>query len=106
MEYKGYKAVIHFDDRDAIFHGHLVDTYDDVFFEGTSVDDLEKAFRAAVDDYLEYCAQSGHEPTKSFSGRLNVRLDNDLHRRAHIEALRRGVSLNKLITDALSEAIE
>ena len=106
MEYKGYKAVIEFDDRDTIFHGHLVDTYDDVYFEGKSVQELERAFKVAIDDYLEYCTSIGREPTKPFSGRLNVRMDNELHRRAHIEAQRRGISLNKLITDALSEAID
>ena len=105
MEYKGYKAVIQFDDRDNIFHGHLADTYDNVYFEGESVLELEKAFKVAVDDYLDYCEKSGRQPTKPFSGRLNVRMDNELHRRAHIEAQRRGVSLNKLINDALSEAI-
>ena len=106
MEYKGYKAVIEFDDRDSIFHGHLVDTHDDVYFEGQSVEDLEKAFKEAIDDYLEYCISTGREPTKSFSGRLNVRMDQELHRRAHIAAQRRGISLNKLITEALSEAID
>ena len=44
MEYKGYKAVIQLEDRDNIFHGHLVDTYDDAFFEGAPVSELEKAF--------------------------------------------------------------
>lgn len=106
MEYKGYKAAIRFDDRDSIFHGHLVDTYDDVYFEGQSVQELEKAFKEAVDDYLSYCASINREPAKPFSGRINLRMDNELHRKAHIEAQRRGVSLNKLITDALSEVVE
>lgn len=106
MKYKGYTAIARYDDRDRIFHGHLADTHDDVFFEGHSVDELECAFREAVDDYLAYCAQTGREPTKPFSGRLNVRMDADLHRRAQIAAKKKGISLNKFITDALSRIIE
>ena len=103
MEYKGYTAVIDFDERDRIFHGHLVDTYDDVFFEGTSVEELEVAFREAVDDYLEYCDATGRQPAKPFSGKLHIRLDTGLHRRAHIKARQRGISLNKLIADSISK---
>ena len=55
MNYKGYAAVVHYDERDRILHGHLLNTYDDVYFEGTSVEELETAFHEAVDDYLTYC---------------------------------------------------
>ena len=106
MTYKGYTAVVRYDERDHLFHGHLADTYDDVFFEGTSVEELERAFHEAVEDYLAYCEETGRTPTKPFSGRLNVRMEADLHRRAHIEAKRRGVSLNRLITEALRRSVE
>ena len=102
MTYKGYTAIITYDERDQLFHGHLADTYDDVFFEGQSVEELERAFHEATDDYLAYCQESNRVPTKPFSGRLNVRLDVQLHRRAHVAARRQGISLNRLITEALS----
>ena len=69
------------------------------------MEELERAFHEAVDDYLAYCEESGRAPTKPFSGRLNVRLDVELHRRAHVAARRRGISLNRLITKALSGAL-
>lgn len=106
MGYKGYTAVITFDERDNIFHGHLADTEDDVFFEGTSVEELERAFHEAVDDYLDYCQETGRTPTKPFSGKLNLRMDPELHRRAHITAMRRGVSLNTLVTEALAREVQ
>ena len=89
-----------------MFHGHLTDTYDDVFFEGTSIEELEHAFHEAVDDYLDYCQENGREPARPFSGRLNVRLDTNLHRRAHIAARRQGISLNTLITEAVSRVVD
>lgn len=106
MTYKGYTAIITYDERDNIFYGHLVDTYDDVYFEGTSIETLEQAFHEAVDDYLAYCKETGRKPTKPFSGRLNIRLNTDLHRRAHIVAQRKGISLNRLINEALEQAID
>ena len=105
MTYKGYTAIITYDERDHLFHGHLADTYDDVYFEGRSVEELEQVFHEAVDDYLAYCEESGRPPTKPFSGRFNVRLDVELHRRAHVAARRRGISLNRLITEVLSGAL-
>jgi len=98
-------AIIYYDERDQCLHGHLADTYDDVYFEGQSVKELELAFHEAVDDYLAYCEESGRVPTKPVSGRLNVRLDVELHRRALIAASRKGISLNRLITKAISGAI-
>jgi predicted HicB family RNase H-like nuclease len=106
MNNKGHTAIIAYDDRDNIIYGHLADTHDDVYFEGTTLEGLEQAFHEAVDDYLAYCEESDREPAKPFSGRLNIRMDADLHRRAHITARRKGVSLNRLITDALSKEID
>ena len=63
MHYKGYSGVIRFDARDGIFHGHLTDSYDNVYFEGATVEELEIAFREAIDDYLAYCAETGREPS-------------------------------------------
>ena len=106
MTYKCYTAIISYHDRDRIFHGHLADTYDDVYFEGTSVEALERAFYEAVDDYLAYCEETGRAPTKPFSGQLNIRMGTDLHRRAHIAARRKGISLNKFIMKAISKETE
>ena len=105
MKHRGYTAAIEYDERDRIFHGRLVGTADQAHFEGRSVDELEAAFRAAVDDYLAYCEETGRAPSKPSSGRVNVRMAPELHRRAQIEAERSGRSLNGFITDALQRAL-
>lgn len=61
LTYKGYTAVITYDERDYIFHGHLADTYDDVYFEGVSLEGLEQAFQEGIDDYLAYCEESNRK---------------------------------------------
>ena len=40
MKYKGYHAEVTYDHEAAVFHGEVVGTRDVIFFEGTSVDQL------------------------------------------------------------------
>jgi len=105
MEYKGYTSQVEFDAEAGLFHGEVLDTRDVITFQGTTVDDLEKAFRDSVDDYLDFCKERDEKPDKPFSGRLMVRLSSDLHRKLYVEARRDGKSLNKLISDRLARSI-
>ena len=104
MEYKGYKGQVEFDDEAGLFHGEVLDTRDVITFQGTTVEELERAFRDSIDDYLDFCEQRGEEPNKPFSGRLMVRLPQDLHRSLYLQAKREGKSLNQLIAERLSQA--
>ena len=45
-----------------------MDLRDVITFQGKSVDELEKAFKDSIDDYLEFCEERGEEPDKPFSG--------------------------------------
>jgi len=65
-----------------------------VTFEASDVKDLEREFRASVDDYLAMCAERGEEPEKPYSGKFLVRLDPMLHREVALAAARAGKSLN------------
>ena len=38
MHYKGLSASIRYDERDGIYHGQLTDSFDNVYFEGSTVD--------------------------------------------------------------------
>ena len=105
LDYKGYTGRVEFDGESSLFHGEVLDTRDVITFQGTTVDELEQAFRDSVDDYLEFCSERGEEPDKPFSGRLMVRLSSDLHRRLFVEARRDGKSLNQLISDRLAQSI-
>lgn len=105
LEYKGYRGQVVYDAEAGVLHGEVVDTRDVITFEGTSVEDLERAFRDSIDDYLEFCAERGEEPDKPFSGKLMVRLPPELHRHVYMEAKRAGKSLNQYISDRLAQAV-
>ncbi len=104
LKYKGYTGYVEFDDEARIFHGEVLDLRDVITFQGKSVEEIERAFRDSVDDYLEFCKQRGEEPDKSFSGRLMLRLPPHLHRKAYVSAKREGKSLNQWIEEKLDRA--
>ena len=79
-KYKGYTGTVNYSADDRVFWGKLDGIRATVTYEGRDVDSLEKAFREAVDDYLELCEQQSIEPEKPFKGTFNVRVPNDLHR--------------------------
>ncbi len=106
MEYKGYFAKVVFDEEANIFHGEVINLRDVITFEGETVIELRRAFQDSVDDYLEFCAERGENPEKPYSGRFVVRVEPELHKTIAIEARKRGKSINALVSEALSKAIE
>jgi predicted HicB family RNase H-like nuclease len=104
LKYKGYTGRAEYDDEARIFHGEVLDLMDVITFQGENVEELEKAFRESIDDYLEFCEEKREEPDKSFSGRLMLRLPRSLHRKVHVNALREGKSLNQWIKEKLEKA--
>jgi len=104
LEHKGYTGNAEFDDEAGLFHGEVLDTRDVITYQGTSVEELELAFRESVEDYLAFCREREEEPDKPFSGRLMLRLPPSLHRRIYVKARREGKSLNQWITDWLERA--
>ncbi len=104
MTYKGYAARIEFDARDRIFFGRLAGIPDIVTFHGKTVDELESAFKEAVDDYLATCARLGDEPIKPYSGKLTLRIPPSVHAAIATAAETSGKSLNKWVADILDQA--
>lgn len=103
MKYKGYFGQVTYDDEAKIFHGEVIGLKDVITFQGTTVEEIGKAFRDSVDDYLEWCEELGEKPEKTYSGELRLRMQPDLHAHLALEAERKGVSLNELINSKLSK---
>jgi predicted HicB family RNase H-like nuclease len=104
LEYKGYVGLVEFDGEASIFHGEVVGIRDVITFQGESVQELQQAFRASVDDYLAYCAERGEEPNKPFSGQFMTRVTPEMHQQISLAARLSGKSLNAWVGDALREA--
>ncbi len=105
MKYKGYEAIVEYDELDRLFTGRVINTRDILVFDGESVDELDESFHAVVDEYLEDCEATKKEQDKPHSGKFNLRLSPDRHRRAAIKAEREGISLNTLVENTLNEVL-
>ena len=105
MEYKGYIGKVEIDDELGILYGEVINVRDVITFEGTSVEEVQEAFHESVDDYLEFCAKRGESPEKPFSGKFVLRLPEDLHRQAYIQAKLKNKSLNSWVTEVLQSVL-
>jgi predicted HicB family RNase H-like nuclease len=105
LTYKGYTGHFELDSEAKIFHGEVFGTRDVITFQGKSAAELEKAFRDSIDDYLEFCKERDEAPEKPFSGKLNLRLPQDLHKAVAALAHATDVSLNELIVTAIRRQV-
>ena len=104
MEYKGYLGKVEFDDEAQVFHGEVINIRDVITFEGTSVEELQRAFEESVDDYLDFCRERDEDPEKPFSGNFIVRVDPDLHRDIYVRSRTEDKSMNHWVAEKLREA--
>ena len=83
----------------------MIDTKDVITFQGTTVEEIQIAFRDSVDDYLEFCTERGEKPGKPFSGKFVLRIPPSIHHQIYVKAVKSGKSLNKWVQETLEEAI-
>jgi predicted HicB family RNase H-like nuclease len=105
MEYNGYTGIVEYSGADRVFFGKVFGINDLITFEGDSVKQLEKAFRDAVDDYVETCGEQGKEPERAYKGSFNVRIDPEVHRKAAFKAQTLHISLNEFVEQAIEKEV-
>lgn len=106
LKYKGFIGSVHFNAEDRIFFGRIEGIDDLVTFEGTSVDELEGAFKFMVEEHIADCEREGKPTEKSYKGSFNVRINPDLHRQAAQIASVQGITLNQLVQKAIQHELE
>lgn len=106
LKYKGFIGSVNFSAEDRAFYGKIEGVNDLVTFEGTTVDELEDAFKYMVEEHIQDCEQEGKPAEKSYKGSFNVRISPDLHRQAAQIASIQGITLNQLIQRAIQHELE
>ena len=101
LKYKSYDGSVEYSAEDRVLHGYLLGIRDAITYEGVDVDSLEANFRAAVDEYLAFCAAEGKTPDQPFKGSFNIRVGPDLHKRAALYAEAHQQKLNTVVSKAL-----
>lgn len=106
LSHKGYTGTIEASIEDDCLHGRILFIDDIITYEGNTVKDTQKAFKEAVDDYLAYCKETGKPANKPYSGTFNVRIGQNLHRKAAEVAFHRGINLNEFVAQSIQTAVE
>ncbi|MDR2897925.1 MAG: type II toxin-antitoxin system HicB family antitoxin [Spirochaetaceae bacterium] len=105
MEYKGYLGSVTYDADARLFHGDVINTRDVITFQGTTVDEIEQALRDSIDDYIAWCKEEGVEPEKPYSGKFNLRVSPELHKKIAIIAKSLDMSINSFVEKALIDEL-
>lgn len=105
LEIDGYKAVIMYDPETEKFRGEFIGLAGGADFYGTTIDELKTEGKRSLKVFLDICKEEGINPHKEYSGKFNLRVPPDLHAEIAAKAAAEGKSLNKYVTDILSEAI-
>jgi predicted HicB family RNase H-like nuclease len=99
--HKGYHGSIEPSVDEATLKGSVLFVEEKISYEAPTIPELQIAFEAAVDRYLEHCAVNGTRPTRPFKGQFNVRIAPQLHQIAALRAQAEGTSLNSIVVQAL-----
>jgi len=105
LSYKGFYGSVEFSDEDNLFFGRIIGINDRITYEGDSVKSLRKDFNAAVNEYLNTCAELGKEPEKPYKGSFNVRIDPTLHKQLVLYSTSQGKSLNSVVAEAITNYV-
>lgn len=105
LTYKGYSGSVEYSADDEILYGKIIGVRDTVTFEGDTVTKLKKAFKEAVNDYIETCQQLGRDTDKEYKGSFNVRIKPSIHRLAAVRSAALKISLNQLVEKALEKEV-
>ncbi|MDR0402587.1 MAG: type II toxin-antitoxin system HicB family antitoxin [Treponema sp.] len=62
-------------------------------------------FRDSIEDYLAWCKEEGVEPEKPYSGKFNLRLPPELHKKMAMKARELKMSMNGFVEKAIIEKI-
>ena len=105
MKYKDFLASVHYSRDDKTFFGKILGINDLITFEGKTVEQLDKAFKDAVSDYIDLCKLTGKEALKSYKGSFNVRIQPKLHQKAAQLALMENITFNQFILRAIENEV-
>jgi predicted HicB family RNase H-like nuclease len=103
--YKEFIGTVSYSSDDRIFYGKIEGIDDLITFEGTTVEELESAFKLMIDQHIADCEKEGKPAEKSYKGVFNIRISPKLHKKASHAALKKGITLNQMIKLALEKEL-
>ena len=107
MEYKGYIAVIGYDDSTGLLYGNVVNaaSYAIVNFMASDVEGLKREFQISIEVYLSGCEEDGFEPEEPFARKLELPLYHALYQRVALAAYQEGLDIDEWVTEAIEQKL-
>ena len=105
MEVDGYKAKIEYDSELDEFRGEILGLNVSAEFYGKDPEALRREFKASLAVFLEVCEEKGIYPTKSYSGKFNLRIPPGLHCKIANRAKAEDKSINQWVSEVLEEMV-
>lgn len=99
LKYKGYEGSVGYSAEDNCLCGKVLNIRGLLSYEGRSLAELERDFKACVNDYLETCERRGIVPEVPFKGSFNVRVRPEIHRELAWRANAANLSLNAYVAE-------
>lgn len=105
LKYKGYEGTIEISEEDDCLIGEIIGINGIVRYDGESLVELRAAFEEAVDDFISWSEEHGHEVRKNYSGNYALRMPPSLHADAALAAARSDMSLNEWLNEQVKRGI-
>lgn len=105
LKFKGYEGTAELDMDEGICRGKILFINDLITYQSDSPKTLQHEFEAAVEDYLETCADLDRSPQKPLKGQFNVRISPELHKAATVKAMSDDTSLNDIVGKAIDSFV-
>lgn len=105
MQVDGFKAKIEYDPELDEFRGEILGLNGSADFYGKDPDTLRREFRASLAVFLEVCEEQGIYPTKSYSGKFNLRIPPGLHGKIADRATAENKSINQWVSEVLEHEV-
>lgn len=105
MTVDGYRAKIEYDEEIDLFRGEILGLNGGADFYGKNPKELRTEFKKSLQIFLQVCKEKEIEPQRQFSGKFNLRITPELHKRLAIEAQAQGKSINTLAQETLYERV-
>lgn len=102
LNYKGYVGSVVFSEEDGVFHGKVLGISSSISFEGDSVKSLTEDFHNAIDEYLEYCANTGSQPEKCT---FSVELSPEIYGKVAVFANQKGIPVSTYVEKVIETSV-
>lgn len=105
MTVDGYSAKIEYDPEIDMFRGEILGLTGGADFCGRNPKELRSEFKSSLNVFLAVCEEKGIDPRRSYSGKFNLRISPELHKKLAIGAQAEGKSINTLAQEALVQRV-